>query len=530
MKPSPLLLATVAALPSLTTAQSTSCPDYSSFSQSRHEPFSSGRYALSSARPSPSCRTFTSPALEALLTNVSASISDPDLARLFTNTYPNTLDTAVRWRGAAASDPAEELTFLVTGDIDAMWLRDSANQLQSYLSLLEPDTKTDSIAGLFRGAINLQARQLLTSPFCNAFQPPAESGIRPASNPAADTDAVFPPYDKDKVFECKFELDSLAAFLQLSVSYHEATHDAAFFGRHSWLKAVRALLDTAGAMVAGTYGPKGEVRESAYRFSRLTTRQTETLANDGVGAPVRETGMVRSGFRPSDDAGLFGFVVPANMMFARYLAGASLIVDGLGEEGVEVGGLAEEMRAFSGRVVEGVKRFGVVHVPVLGGNGSGEAAVETVYAYEVDGFGSAALMDDANVPSLLAAPVFGFLADTDAVYRRTRARLLSQEGNPYFMKGSVISAIGGPHVGPGMAWPMASIVRILTSEDDGEIVSVLKELVASTDGLGLMHESINSNNASQWTRQWFSWANGLFGQMILDLKFRKPHILQRSFQ
>lgn len=502
MRPESIQLLLAGALP---TAQAQSCPDYSSYAQARHEPFSSGKHALSSARPAPACRTFKSTTVESLLTNTSAAIADPDLARLFTNTYPNTLDTAIRWRGRSATNPDEELAFLITGDIDAMWLRDSANQLQSYLAVLEPDATFPSsnstepapentIASLFRGVINLQARYLVTAPFCNAFQPPPESGLPPAANPAAASDSVFPPYDAAKVFECKYELDSLAAFLQLSADYFEATHDAAFFGRFSWLRAVRAVLDTAGAMTAGTYGPGGEVVGSAYVFTRLTTRATETLVNDGVGSPVRETGMVRSAFRPSDDATTFQFLVPANMMFARYLASASLIVEGLGDKAPQ--GLAEEMVAFSGRIREGVTKYGIV--PVVGGNGS----VETVYAYEVDGFGSAALMDDANVPSLLAAPVFGYLANTDPVYQRTRTRLLSPEGNPYFMKGSAINGIGGPHVGPGMAWPMASIVRILTSEDDDEIVKVLRELLSSTDGLGLMHESVNSNNPSQWTRQW----------------------------
>ncbi|KAK4151287.1 hypothetical protein C8A00DRAFT_17296 [Chaetomidium leptoderma] len=538
MKPDTQLLLIAGLLPPSVASQS--CPDYSSYSKTRHEPFSSGKHALSSARPSPACRTFNSSAVETLLTNMTSTIADADLARLFQNTYPNTLDTAIRWRGHAADNPAEELAFIITGDIDAMWLRDSANQLQSYLPVLEPDAapnQTDSIASLYRGVINLQARQLLTAPFCNSFQPPPESGIPPSPNPAAESDTVFPPYDKEKVFECKYELDSLAAFLQLSTDYYESTHDASFFGAFHWLAALRAVLDTAGAMTRGTYDPDtGAVRlPSPYSFSRLTTRATETLANDGLGSPVRETGMVRSAFRPSDDATLFQFLVPANMMLARYLASASLIVDALVEESkVEVPeGLAEEMRGFSARVREAVTKYGIVPVVVAsgpGGNASAAAAVETVYAYEVDGFGSAALMDDANLPSLLAAPVFGYLANTDPVYQRTRARLLSAEGNPYFMKGSVINGIGGPHAGPGMAWPMASIVRILTSDDDKEIVTALKELVSSTDGLGLMHESINSNNATQWTRQWFSWANGLFGQMILDLQFRKPDILQQSFQ
>ena len=489
-------------------AAAQSCPDYSSYSQARHEPFSSGRHALSYQRPAPACRTFNSSAVETLLADMTSVIADPDLYRLFENAYPNTLDTAIRWRGRAANNSAEELTFIITGDIDAMWLRDSANQLQSYRTLLEPDPSPDSIASLYRGAINLQARYLLTAPFCNSFQPPPESGIPPAENPAASSDAVFPPPDPAAVFECKYELDSLAAFLQLSTDYYEATHDAAFFAAFQWLPAVQAVLATARSMMRPTYAADGAVLPSPYTFTRRTTRATETLANDGIGSPVaRDTGLVRSAFRPSDDSTLFQFLIPANMMFARYLESAALIVEELRDDAPA--GLADEMREFSAALRQAINRHGIVPVRVdSGGDGDGEdgnsggSDVEMVYAYEVDGFGSAALMDDANIPSLLAAPFFGYLAASDPVYQRTRARILNASGNPYFMQGPAINAVGGPHAGPGMAWPMASIVRILTSDDDDEIVRVLGEIVSTTDGLGLIHESVNSFNASQWTRQW----------------------------
>jgi meiotically up-regulated gene 157 (Mug157) protein len=479
-----------------------SCPDYSLYSQQRHPPFSSGRYQLSYQRPDPACRTFNSSSVESLLTKMESVISDPDLYRLFQNAYPNTLDTAIKWRGVAANNSAEELTFIITGDINAMWLRDSANQMQSYLPLLKPDAGRDGIASLYRGVINLQARYLLTSPYCNSFQPPTESGIPPATNDAAAGDSVTPPYSPDSVFECKYELDSLAAFLEVSTNYYTATADVSFFGEFQWISAIQAVLNVAKAMQTPTYGADGRVLDSPYSFTRQTTRSTETFSNDGLGNPVANgTGLIRSGFRPSDDSTIFQLFIPANMMFCSYLESTGEIMRKLGDKAPV--GLAEEMKTFAQSLRTAIQTYGVI--PLAPTPGGGGREIETIYAYEVDGFGSATVMDDANIPSLLSAPFFGYLTRADPIYQRTRARILDSDsvnGNPYFMRGPVMNAVGGPHAGPGMAWPMASIVRILTSDDDREITAVLREVLGSTDGLGLIHESVNSFDAGRWTRQW----------------------------
>ncbi|KAF1987457.1 glycoside hydrolase family 125 protein [Aulographum hederae CBS 113979] len=501
--------------PLLQTTHAQFCPDYLGVANTTHEPFSTGKYALSSQRPIAACRTFNSSQVEALLARYTTTISDPDLLRLFTNSYPNTLDTAIKWRGVSATNPAEELTFIITGDIDAMWLRDSSNQVQSYLPLLTASNASYSLASLYRGVINLQARYLLTSPYCNSFQPPVESGLPPAENGAASNDVVTPVYSNTSVFECKYELDSLAAFLEVSANYHNATGDTTFFSRFSWSEAVEAILTVAEEMQTPTYGADGAVLKSPYTFTRETTRSTETFANDGLGNPVASgTGLIRSGFRPSDDSTIYQLFVPANMMFSSYLSQCVPIARGIGKAD-----LAERMESLAASVRKGIEEHGVVDTLQHG----------RVYAFEVDGYGGQTIMDDANIPSLLSAPFLGYVDQADEVYQATRKMVLGS-GNPYFMRGPVINAIGGPHQGPGMAWPMAKIVQILTTDDEAEIVGALKEILSSTDRLGLIHESINSFNASDWTRQWFSWANGLFGQMILNLYDRKPEILRMSFQ
>ena len=464
------------------------CPDYYVYSTKNHGPYSGGIYNLSYQRPVTRCRTYNLSVVDDTVNKIAKDISDPDLRRLFVNSYPNTLDTAIKWKGFASGSSDEELTFVITGDINAMWLRDSANQMQSYLPLLKPSSSYHSLASLYRGVINLQARYVLIDPYCNAFQPPVESGVQPSVNGAASDDVVRPNYTNTSVFECKYELDSLAAFLEISNNYYNATQDITFFKKYNWVDAIESVMNVAEGMMIPTYQPDGNVSVLPYSFTRLTNRASETTENSGLGNPAQNgTGLIRSFFRPSDDATIFQFLVPSNMMFSRYLEPCAEIMAKIGGHTA----LANRMKALSTSLGQSIEAHAVISTSQYG----------DIYPYEVDGYMGQNIMDDANIPSLLAAPFFGYLDVNDQTYQNTRALLLSAN-NPYYMRGPVLSAIGGAHDGPGFAWPMASIVRIFTSSDDAEITQQLQELVSTTDGLGLIHESINTFNVSDWTRQW----------------------------
>jgi uncharacterized protein len=202
--------------------------------------------------------------MEDVVNQVKSEIADPDLSRLFENAFPYTFDTTIKWHGYAQNNSEEELTFIITGDINAMWLRDSSNQLQSYLSLFKPDGGFDSLASLYRGVINLQSRYINTSPHCNSFQPPTESSIEPAVNSFAETDVVYPPVSNLSVFECKYEFDSLAAFLEVSHNYYNSTSDLDFFNRYQWVDTIQTILNTVLNLTSGTYSSDGRVLPSPY--------------------------------------------------------------------------------------------------------------------------------------------------------------------------------------------------------------------------------------------------------------------------
>lgn len=359
---------------------------------------------------------------------------DKDLAQLFRNSFPNTLDTTVRWHTNATTSGVNRgatqwngpQTFIVTGDINAEWLRDSTNQLAAYQGLAKKDK---NLYTLILGAINTQVEYVIRSPYCNAFQPPAPSGIRPSENGQKDT--VHPAVEPSFVFECKYELDSLANFLSLGTQFYEHTGSTEFITSR-WYAALNTVLHTLQAQSQPTFNEFGQFVTNQYTFTRETTSGTETLNLQGVGNPLNgHTGLIRSAFRPSDDATILGFFIPANAMLAVQLKKTAQVVKAAGGNN----GLVEKLLQQGQDLEKAVWEHGVVKHPKYG----------DVFAFEVDGYGSRILMDDANIPSLLSLPYLGFVSQSDRTYLNTRRMILSKDGNPYYLSGSAFRGIGGPH-------------------------------------------------------------------------------------
>lgn len=342
----------------------------------------------------------------------------------------------------------------------------------------------------------------------NAFQPPQPSKLKPSDN--GQSDAVHPVYEPSLVFECKYELDSLAHFLSLGNQFYSSTGSTAFLtGR--WYLALESLLQVLDQQIKSTFDEDtGTLKRQAYRFQRNTNTGTETLSLAGNGNPLNwGTGLVRSAFRPSDDATIFGFFIPANAMMAVELKRAAEVLIAAGKPHV-----AQTLKTRGEIIEKGVWDYGVVNHKKFG----------PVFAFEVDGYGSALLMDDANLPSLLALPLLGFVKQDERTYQNTRKMILSKEGNPYFLEGAAFKGIGGPHIGLQNAWPMSLLVQAMTSDDDEEITQLL-EAVKKASPLGLIHESVNVERVRDYTRSWFAWANSVFAQTMLDIAERKPHLL-----
>lgn len=468
------------------------CPSYEPWSKLKHLPASGGRLQLPSQRPLIECRTFTSKSVEKKIKEVKQDILDRDAALLFENAYPNTLDTTIKWH-RSSPDP---LSFVVTGDINAEWLRDSYRQLSVYIPLCSDD---EALKDLIRGAIALQSRYVIESPYCNAFQPPPESGLR-VPPPSNSEDKVWPKVNPNTVFECKFEIDSLAAFLGLSREYFEATGDSTFL-TSDWRSALaRILFVVETSSVPTVNETTSEVLEPAYKFQRNTDLGTETISLKGWGNPVRFTGMVRSWFRPSDDATIYQFFVPGNAELAVELGAVEKYLDSW---------LSKRASAAASTIKKGIMDNAVFEHPKHG----------KVFAYEVDGFGGRNFMDDANIPSLLSLPDLGFCDSNDEIYLNTRRMVLDPTSNPYYYRGPYFEGIGGPHAGIRAAWPLSRIVAMRTTDSLDEIRMHLRAVVNSTKGLGLIHETVDVDT-NEFSRPWFSWANSEYGKTILNLRER----------
>ncbi len=443
-------------------------------------------------RPKPGARRFSSPAVEAAITAVSRQIADPELALIFSNCLPNTLDTTVT-PGIFEGKPD---TFVITGDIDAMWLRDSSAQLWPYLPFCKEDPK---LSTLIEGVIRRQTRCILLDPYANAFLP--ETTSKPLSWSVHDDTTMKPG-----VGERKWEIDSLCYTVRLAYGYWRATGNKAPFDAQ-WRDGARAIVRTFREQQRKD-GP------GPYHFQRPSPIPSDTQMLDGYGNPARAVGLIHSGFRPSDDACIFPLLIPANLFAVRSLRQLAEIAQRVCHDSA----LASEAAALAQEVQAALTQYGQIDTSDHG----------RIWAYEVDGFGNTLRMDDANAPGLLSLDYLGCVTLQDyPVYARTRAFTLS-DANPYFFKGSAGEGIGGPHEGLGYIWPMSILFRAFTSHDDRETVACLRTLRDTTAGTHFMHESFWKDDPAKYTRPWFAWANTLFGELILTLAARKPALLRAS--
>jgi meiotically up-regulated gene 157 (Mug157) protein len=440
-----------------------------------------------SKRPKPADRRFRSTAVEEFIEQTRGRIGDPELAAMFVNCFPNTLDTTVE-PGEFEGKPD---TAVITGDIPAMWLRDSSAQVWPYLPLAGKD---QPLRALLEGVIRRQARCILIDPYANAF-------MADLSAPALEWSRKDKTDLKQGVGERKWELDSLCYPIRLAHGYWKQTGDTRPFDAR-WQQAMKLAVDT--MIVQQRKDGLGP-----YHFQRESFISTETLPADGYGNPVKPVGLIASGFRPSDDACIFPFLVPSNLFAVTSLRQLAEMANAILHDTA----LANQAQALAAEVEAALRQYAIAQTPA-----------GTIWAYEVDGFGSQLLMDDANVPSLLGLPYLASSPDA-ALYERTR-KFAWSENNPWFFRGSAGEGIGGPHEGKDMIWPMSQTIYALTSQSDAEIRRALTMIKISSAGSGFIHESYFKDDPKKFTRAWFAWANTLFGELIATLAARKPELLQ----
>ena len=397
---------------------------------------------------------------------------NPKLEKLYRNCYPNTLETT-------AEIMPDGSTFLYTGDIPAMWLRDSTAQVTHYLPLTKDDPEIRSI---IRGLIVRQLACIRIDPYANAFNI--------ESNGHGHTEDV--PKNDPWVWERKYEIDSLCYPFRLAYLYCKQSGDTSIIDED--------FIATAKTVVDLWITEQHHFEKSPYTFRRFHTRWIDTLQNGGKGYPVNFTGMTWSGFRPSDDSCTFGYLIASNMFASVVL---KYMDELLSEQGIDDEEFLTKIRNLREEIEYGIRTYGTYLHPKYG----------RIFACETDGFGNYVLADDANVPSLLSAPYLGYCDVNDPVYVNTRKFILSSD-NPFFFSGKEGAGVGSPHTPKNFIWHIALSMQGLTSTDPEEIKSLIDLLVATDADTGYMHEGFNADDASDFTRPWFAWSNSIFAEFV----------------
>ncbi len=394
----------------------------------------------------------------------------PRLPKIFADTFSNTFTTTLK-------PQADGSVFVITGDIPAMWLRDSAAQVKPYLRLAKSDPQ---FAALIAGVVKRQCQYVLIDPYANAFNEAANGNCHNRDETEMG----------DWIWERKYELDSLCAPVLLAHDLWRVTGQ---------VDHLDAQFVSAAKLIVKTIIVEQRHENSSYRFQRFDCPASDTLSPQGLGSSVAYTGMSWSGFRPSDDSCEFHYLVPANMM-------AVVALRRLNELPILDEALKIKAVALADEIQKGIDTFGRTKHPQFG----------EVYAYEVDGLGKHHFMDDANVPSLLAMPYLGYCGKDDPIYCNTRAMILSA-ANPYFFSGTAAQGIGSPHTPQNYIWPISLCMQGLRSTSREEQLALLETLLITDAGTGLMHEGFHKDDPSQFTRPWFAWANSLFAEFVMEV-------------
>jgi meiotically up-regulated gene 157 (Mug157) protein len=435
-------------------------------------------------------RHFKSEAVERVIQQVQKDIGNKEMAWLFNNCFPNTLDTTVEFEIINGKPD----TYVITGDIDAMWLRDSSAQVWPYLPLMKEDLHLQE---LIHGVINRQTKCILLDPYANAFY----KDLNKVSEWKSDLTEMKPG-----IHERKWEIDSLCYPVKLAYGYWQQTGDTTPFGA-DWKQAMRKVIQTFKEQQR--FEGKGP-----YSFQRTTSWATDGVPLSGYGYPAKPNGMICSMFRPSDDATIFPYLLPSNWFAVFALDWMSDLAKAVGDE--ELARLSFEMGNSLAKVLWDAA---IVYTEKFG----------NIWVYETNGLGSCNLMDDANMPSLLSIPYLGdniFSNTKQTTWENTRKYALSIS-NPFFFTGTAGEGMGSPHTGLDYIWPMSIAVRGLTSVDEAEMKKCLETLQKTHAGTGFMHESFHKDDPTKYTRKWFAWANSMFGEFVWKMYRRKPHLLNK---
>lgn len=396
---------------------------------------------------------------------------------VFERCFLSTLDTTVQQK-------EDGTTFIITGDIPAMWLRDSACQVKPYLFVAKDSPE---IAGMIEGTIRRQINSILIDPYANAFNECANGNCWEHDK----TDM------KPELWERKFEIDSLCFPIELAYLYWKFCGISAMFDA-DFLKAARLIVSVFRT-------EQNHEQKSKYSFERFNCGFADTLSRNGKGALVNpESGLIWSGFRPSDDACVYGYLIPSNMFAAVILGYLSEIASEIYQEE----DFARETKDFSLELRAAIEKAAIVRP-------DGKRFFKPFYAYEVDGYGQYLIMDDANLPSLLSMPYFGYCSADNEFYKNTREIILSEQ-NPYYYSGTYAEGIGSFHTASNHVWHISMGMQGLTSPSRSEKRKIIEAMVATDGGTGWMHEGIDVNDPSNFTRPWFSWANAIFTELVLD--------------